>query len=360
MALATSSASPKAAESSKVLRLTQVDPRLQTAVRSAAVIGTGAFVGGARLTNSDLEQMVDTSDAWIRERTGILSRPIATSDQATSDLAYGAAVRALNSAGMNAADLDLIIIATVTPDMPFPSVGTIIQERLGAKRAVAFDIAAACAGFLFGLTTAWNLIGAGMYKNALVIGAETLSRITDYRDRTTCVLFGDGAGAVVLTGAPRGAGVVSSVLATDGSGVPFLHQPAGGSRRPASLETVSQRQHFIRMIGQEVYRNAVRGMVSTCTTALGQAGLTAADLDLVIPHQANIRIIQAVAERLGLTDDQLLVNIQETGNLSAASIPVALDQAVREGRLHDGDLILMTAFGAGWSYGAVVLRWGVA
>ncbi len=360
MALASTTAGAKPAESSKVLRLTQVDPRTQPGVRSAAVIGTGAFVGSGRLTNSDLEQMVDTSDAWIRERTGILSRPIATSEQATSDLAYGAAVRALSSAGMRAADLDLIIVATVTPDMPFPSVGTIVQERLGARRAVAFDLAAACAGFLFGLTTAWNLIGAGMYQNALVIGAETLSRITDYRDRTTCVLFGDGAGAVVLSAAPRGVGVVSSVLATDGSGVPFLQQPAGGSRRPASIETVTQRQHYIKMLGQEVFRNAVRGMVSTCTAALDKAGITSADLNLVIPHQANIRIIRAVADRLGISDDQLLVNIEETGNLSAASIPVALDQAVRAGQLHDGDLILMTAFGAGWSYGAVVLRWGAA
>ena len=360
MALAASTAGTKPADSSKILRLSQVEQRPQPAARSAAVIGTGAFVGSARLTNSDLEQMVDTSDTWIRERTGIVSRPIATAEQATSDLAYGAAVRALTSAKMDPADLDLIIVATVTPDMPFPSVGTILQERLGAKRAVAFDIAAACAGFLFGLTTAWNMITAGMYQNALVVGAETLSRVTDYQDRTTCVLFGDGAGAVVLTAAPHGMGVVSSVLATDGSGVPFLHQPAGGSRQPASLETVGQRQHFIKMIGQEVYRSAVRGMVSTCSAALEKAGLKAEDLAMVIPHQANLRIIEAVTGRLGVPSDRVLVNIQETGNLSAASIPVALDQAVREGQLHDGDLILMTAFGAGWSYGAVVLRWGVA
>jgi 3-oxoacyl-[acyl-carrier-protein] synthase-3 len=331
---------------------------VQTALRGAALTGTGSCLGEGRLTNAELEMMVDTSDAWIRERTGIVSRPIAGASQATSDLALGAARAALADAGLHASELDLIIVATVTPDMPFPSTACIVQEGLGARRAVAFDLAAACAGFLFGVTTARSLIGSGLYQNALIVGAETLSRITDYRDRGTCVLFGDGAGAVVLTAAPAGVGVVSAVLSTDGSGVPFLYQPAGGSRLPASVETVNARQHFLHMVGPEVFKCAVRGMVGTSLAALEAAGVTAADLALVIPHQANLRIIEAVTQRLGVPSDRVAVNIEERGNMSSASIPVALDEAARAGRVRDGDLILMTAFGAGWAYGSVVLRWG--
>ena len=321
------------------------------------IAGLGKSLGENILTNEDLERMVDTSDEWIRTRTGIGTRHIAARQTATSDLAFRAAQQALDSAGVAPSDLDLIIVATVTPDMTFPSVACLLQAGLGAGHAAAFDLSAACSGFLYGLDVGARFIQSGRYEHVLVVGAETLSRITDYTDRRTCVLFGDGAGAAVLEPAPPGKGLLASVLGADGNGKDLMYLPAGGSRRPASMETVQTGLHYIKMNGNEVFKYAVRIMGDVTTQALSGAGLGVADVDLFIPHQANYRIIDATARRLGLPPEKVFVNIERYGNMSAATIPIALREAAEEGRLRDGAIVVLAAFGGGLTWAASVWRW---
>ena len=324
---------------------------------SVGILGVGRYSPERRLTNRDLEQMVDTSDEWIVTRTGIRERRIAAPHEATSDLAYEAAVRALNAAGVAAEDVDLIIVATITPDMFFPSTACLVQDRLGARHAAAFDVSAACSGFIYALASASGMIATGLYRNALVIGAECLSRVTDYSDRNTCILFGDGAGAAVLGPVPEGRGFRSFVLGADGSGGELLNIPAGGSRTPPTADTVARHMHFMKMNGREVFKFAVRVIGTATEEALHKAGLTKEDIDLLVPHQANIRIIQSALERFGLPEEKCVVNVDRYGNMSAASIPVALAEAVEEGRVREGDRLVLVGFGGGLTWGASVLIW---
>lgn len=324
---------------------------------NVGIVGTGKYVPENILTNQQLEQMVDTSDEWIRTRTGIVERRMASEHEATSDLALGAAKEALANANVEPEQLDLIVVATITPDSAFPSTASILQDRLGAKRAAAFDLSAACSGFIYGLATASSMIASGLYENALVIGADCLTKITDYTDRNTCILFGDGAGAVVLGKVPEGRGFLSFELGSDGSGGDLLKLAAGGSRMPASKETVENRLHYISMNGRDVFKFAVRIMGSAAEEALAKAGLDKKDIDLLIPHQANIRIIQASLERLEVEPEKCVVNLDKYGNVSAASIPIALAEAVEEGRVREGDRIVMVGFGGGLTWGASVLVW---
>jgi 3-oxoacyl-[acyl-carrier-protein] synthase-3 len=321
------------------------------------VLGAGKYVPDRILTNKELETMVDTNDEWIVSRTGIKERRIAADDQATSDLCLEAAQIALKRAGITADQLDLIIVATVTPDMPFPSTACILQERMGAKKAAAFDLSAACSGFIYGLANASNFIATGIYQYALVIGADCLSRITDYTDRNTCILFGDGAGAVVIGAVPEGRGFRSFELGADGTGGPLLKQEGGGSRNPASPSSLESRLHYIYMAGAEVFKFAVRIMGNAADEALRMAGMDKKDIDLLIPHQANIRIIQSSLNKLDLTEDKCMINIDRYGNMSAASIPVALAEAAEQGRVKEGDKLVLVGFGGGLTWGASVLIW---
>ncbi|WP_027090923.1 beta-ketoacyl-ACP synthase III [Cohnella thermotolerans] len=321
------------------------------------ILGTGKYSPERRLTNQELETMVDTNDEWIVTRTGIRERRIAAPHEATSDLAYEASLKALAAAGITADQLDLIIVATVTPDMFCPSTACIVQEKLGAKNAAAFDLSAACSGFIYGLANASGFIATGTYRYVLVVGADTLSRITDYTDRNTCVLFGDGAGAVVLGRVPEGRGFRSFKLGSDGSGADLLCIPGGGSRLPATETTVAEGRHFLNMNGRDVFKFAVRIMGSAAEEALAMAGLSKEDIDLLIPHQANIRIIQSALERLNLPEDKCMINVDRYGNMSAASIPVALAEADEQGRLKEGDRLVMVGFGGGLTWGASVLVW---
>lgn len=326
-------------------------------MRSVGIIGTGKYVPERVLTNADLEKMVDTNDEWIVSRTGIRERHIAAPEQATSDLAYEAAVRALKSAGMTADQLELIIVATITPDTSFPSTACILQDKLGAKHAAAFDLSAACSGFVYSMATANGFIQTGMYKNALIIGADTLSRITDYTDRNTCVLFGDGAGAVIVGEVPEGRGFLSFDLGAEGAGGDLLKLAAGGSRLPASEATVEGKQHYIYMNGREVFKFAVRVMGTATEEVLRKAGKTKEDIDLFVPHQANIRIIQSAMQRLELPEERCVINVDKYANTSAASIPLALVEAAEEGRIKEGDTVLLVGFGGGLTWGASVLVW---
>lgn len=321
------------------------------------IIGTGKYVPERILTNQQLEQMVETNDEWIVTRTGIKERRMAAEAEATSDLAYEAAKKAIAAAGLTAEDLDLIIVATITPDMFFPSTACLLQDKLGATKAAAFDLSAACSGFIYGLATATNMIATGMYKHALVIGAETLSRITDYTDRNTCILFGDGAGAVVLGQVEEGRGFKSFELGADGSGGELLKVKGGGSRLPASAETLSEKQHYIYMAGNDVFKFAVRIMGSAAEDALAKAGMSKEDVDLLVPHQANIRIIQSALNRLNLAEEKAMINLDKYGNMSAASIPVALAEAVEQNRVKEGDCLVFVGFGGGLTWGASVLIW---
>lgn len=326
-------------------------------LRPVGIIGTGKYVPERILTNSDLEKIVETNDEWIVSRTGIRERHIAAPHEATSDLAYEAALKALESAGMKAEELDLIIVATVTPDSSFPSTACILQDKLGAKGAAAFDLSAACSGFVYSLATANGFIQTGMYNNALIIGADTLSRITDYTDRNTCVLFGDGAGAVIIGEVPEGRGFQSFDLGAEGSGGSLLKMEAGGSRLPASQQTIDDKKHFIYMNGREVFKFAVRVMGSATERVLTKAGLGKEDIDLFVPHQANIRIIQSAMQRLDLPEEKCVINVDRYANTSAASIPLALVEAAEEGRMKPGDTVLMVGFGGGLTWGASVLIW---
>lgn len=326
-------------------------------LRPVGILGTGKYVPERILTNSDLEQMVETNDEWIVSRTGIRERHIAAPHEATSDLAYEAALKALDAAGMTADQLDLIIVATITPDSAFPSTACILQDKLGAKKAAAFDLSAACSGFVYGLATATGFIQNGMYNNALIIGADTLSRITDYTDRNTCVLFGDGAGAAIIGEVPEGRGFQSFDLGAEGAGGDLLKLEAGGSRLPASAETLENKQHFIYMNGREVFKFAVRVMGSATEKVLTKAGFGKEDIDLFVPHQANVRIIQSAMQRLELPPEKCVVNVDKYANTSAASIPLALAEAAEQGRMKEGDKVLMVGFGGGLTWGATVLVW---
>jgi 3-oxoacyl-[acyl-carrier-protein] synthase-3 len=322
------------------------------------IVGTGAYAPEKVLTNVDLESMVETSDAWIRERTGIVERRIAAPEQASSDLATAAAERALENAGITADQIDLIIVATVTPDAPLPSCAAYVQAKLGARNAFAFDLVAACAGSLYGLSVADQFIQTGKVKHALVIGVELLSRIVDWSDRNTCVLFGDAAGAMVLAPGNEGErGVLSTHLYLDGQAAGILHIPGGGSRMPASAEVLEQKLNKVHMNGREVYRFAVRALQDSVRTALEANGLTAADVDHVVAHQANLRIIEAVLSRLDIPLERCHLNLDRYGNTSSASVPMTLDEANRAGSLKPGDVIAMMAIGAGMAWGSAIVRW---
>ena len=323
----------------------------------ARIISTGSYVPENVVTNNDLEQIVDTSDEWIIERTGIKERRIVNGTQSTSDLAYEAAHEALKRAGLKPGDIDLIIVATISGDMVFPSTACFLQQKLGAKKAAAFDLNAACSGFVYGLHLANSLIKSGAHDRILLVGAEVLSKFTDWRDRATCVLFGDGAGAVVLEGTKEEQGIYSTHIYSDGSLSDLISLPGGGSRNPCSKETILKRLHFMKMKGNETFKVAVRTLEELATTTIERNGLDASQLSLLIPHQANLRIIQATAKRLGLSEEKVFINIDKYGNTSAASIPIALDEAVREGRCRKGEYTLLEAFGGGLTWGSALLRW---
>ena len=321
------------------------------------IISTGSYLPEKVLTNYDLEKMVDTSDEWIIERTGIKERRIADDSQAASDLAYEASKIALERAGLKADDIDLIIVATVTGDMPFPSTACILQDKLGAVNAVGFDINATCSGFLYSLYIADSLIKSRMHKRVLIVGAEVLSRITDWEDRNTCVIFGDGAGAVIIEQTEEDRGILSTHINSDGRMWELLHVPGGGSRYPVSIDSIKNKLHYIKMKGNETFKVAVRTLEDLAIKTLDENKLDSSMLSLLIPHQANLRIIQATADRIGIPMDKVIVNIERYGNTSAASIPIALDEAVRTGRIKDGDYILLEAFGGGFTWASALIRW---
>jgi 3-oxoacyl-[acyl-carrier-protein] synthase III len=323
----------------------------------ARITGTGSYAPKKIITNQDLEKLVDTSDEWITERTGIKERRIAEKGQSTSDLAYEAAHKALKAAKLPAQELDLILVATTTPDMIMPNLGCMVQEKLGAKNAAAFDIYAACSGFIYGLSVANAFIKSETYRNILLIGAESLSRFVDWEDRTTCVLFGDGAGAVVLQRHAGKRGVLSTHLHSDGSLGNLLNIPAGGALHPATHDTVRKRMHFIKMKGNETFKTAVRALESAVQEALEYNKVKPEEIDFLVPHQANLRIIQAMAQRLNMSMEKVVVTVHKYGNTSAASIPMALDEAVRDGRIKENHLLLFEAFGGGLTWASALVRW---
>ena len=326
-------------------------------IKKAGIVGVGKYLPNNVLTNADLEKMVDTTNEWIVTRTGIKQRRIASDNEATSDMAVKAAKSALKNAGMTPQDIDLIIVATITPDMFFPSTACLVQHKLGARNVPAFDISVACSGFIYGLTIANQFVKGGLYKNALVIAAEKMSAITDWQDRSTCVLFGDGAGAAVLSEVEDG-GILGASLGADGSFGDLLQLPAGGSRMPASIQTVENKLHTIKMEGNVLFKHAVKIMAEAALGVTERLGLSADDISLIIPHQANIRILNAVAKKLGVDPaKKLYLNIEKYGNMSAASSAVALTEAVEEGRIKRGDIVLLDAFGGGLTWGALAFKW---
>jgi 3-oxoacyl-[acyl-carrier-protein] synthase-3 len=326
----------------------------------ARIASLSTYVPPRVLTNADLERMVETSDAWIVQRTGIKERHLVDPGVATSDLAKGAALAAIAGAGLTPADIEFIVVGTTTPDTIFPSTACVLQDKIGATRAWGFDLGAACSGFTYALTTAAQFVNTGVHRNALVIGADVMSSIIDYTDRATCVLFGDGAGAAVVTpAADDGFGIIDFAHEVDGSGGPALCMPAGGSRQPASHETVDRRLHYVHQDGQAVFKFAVRKTEEICRRVLERNGLTPGDVDLFVSHQANQRIISSAGERLGLPAEKVVINVERYGNTTAATIPLALDDACRQGRLRKGDLVILTSVGAGFTVGAVLLRWAI-
>jgi 3-oxoacyl-[acyl-carrier-protein] synthase III len=323
------------------------------------ISGTGSYLPEKVLTNADLEKMVDTNDQWIVERTGIRRRHIAAEGQTTSDLALIASRKALEAAGLDAKDLDAIIFSTVTADNLMPTAACHLQAKLGARTIMAFDLSAACSGFVYGITVADQFIRSGMYKHILVIGAEVLHNFVDYQDRETCILFGDGAGAMVISRAEPGeeSAILSSHLHVDGTLGELFVLPAGGSAMPFSQHVLDNRLHYVKMKGREIFKNAVRGMTQSCQEALEANKMTNKDVDWLIPHQANMRILESVAHYFKIPTEKVIVNLPETGNTSAATIPIAMDEAIRDGRIKRGQNILLTAFGAGLTYGSVMLRY---
>ena len=325
--------------------------------RSCSVTGVGSYVPERVVTNAELEKLVDTSDEWITSRTGIKERRIAAADQFTSDLAVKAAERAMKMAGVTASQLQLIIVATITPDMPFPSTACLVQQKLGARNVPAFDLEAACSGFIYGLEIGQQFIMSRTYDTVLVIGAEKISSIVDWTDRNTCVLFGDGAGAAILQHKENAHGLLTVVLGADGEKADLLSMPGGGSRCPATTDSVAAKLHFLRMTGKETFKNAVQAMCSAANEALRRCAIDITKIKCVIPHQANRRIIDAVSDRLGATPEQVFINLDKYGNTSAASVAIALDEAVASGKIQRGDLILLVVFGAGLTWGASVIEW---
>jgi 3-oxoacyl-[acyl-carrier-protein] synthase-3 len=326
----------------------------------AEILSLATYVPPKLLTNADLEKLVETSNDWIMQRTGIRERHIVDAGTATSDLAKEAAIGAIQKAGLDPTDIDLIIVGTVTPDMLFPSTACLVQDKIGARRAWGFDLSAACSAFTYSLTVGSQMIAAGAARYVLVIGADVMSSIIDYTDRATCVLFGDGAGAVVLGPArEEGVGILDFECEVDGSGGPALCMPAGGSRQPASHATVDQRLHYVKQDGQQVFKFAVRKTGDVCERLLSRNKLTAADIDLFVSHQANRRIIMSAAERLGLPEEKVIINIERFGNTTAATIPLALNDAVLSGKLRKGHRILVASVGAGFTVGALLVRWGI-
>lgn len=339
-----------------IARLTQ-DTSPKAAGRGVAIIGTGSYVPEKIVTNDELAQLVDTSDEWITTRTGIRERRMAAAGQATSDLALKAAQRALQKAGVAADEIDLIIVATITPDMPFPSTACFVQKKLNAARAFCFDIQAACSGFIYALEIARQFVVNGTLNTALVIGSEKISSIADWQDRSTCVLFGDGAGAAVVKTRAGSRGIFATALSSDGKLAHLLNLPGGGSLYPASQQTVKDRLHYLKMAGKEVFKYAVNAMVDAAQQVLKKAAISIDEVSLIIPHQANMRIIQAIGERLGAPTNKYFVNLDRYGNMSAASIPVALDEAVHQGLVKRHDVIMLVAFGGGFTWGATLLEW---
>ncbi len=325
--------------------------------RTCSITAVGSYVPERVLTNAELEKMVETSDEWITTRTGIKERRIAAKDEFTSDLGAKAALKAMERAGVTPEQIDLIIVATITPDMPFPSTACLVQRKIGAYRAAAFDIEAACSGFIYGLEIGQQFIMSRTYDTVLVIGAEKLSSIVDWTDRNTCVLFGDGAGAAILQNRPNSHGLLAVCMGADGNKADLLSMPAGGSQCPATAESVAARLHFLRMDGKETFKNAVNAMLTAAQEVLRRCELDISRIACVIPHQANRRIIEAVSERLGTQPDQVFINLQKYGNTSAASVAIALDEVVQSGRIQRGDLILLVVFGAGLTWGAAVIEW---
>lgn len=327
-----------------------------TPVLRAAIAGTGSYLPARVLSNADLEKLVDTSNEWIVERTGILERRIVSEHETTSTMAIEAGRRACQNAGFDPAELDLIMVASASPDYLLPATACLVQEALGAKRAGAFDLQAACSGFLYAASLASGMIVSGQQRNVLVIGAETLTRMIDYQDRSTCILFGDGAGAAVLRPNVEGAGLLYSKLGADGGQAQMIQVPAGGTKLPASAETVARRQHYIQIEGRKVFRFATTVFIDLVEDAMQSCRLTKEDVTLIVPHQVNERIIEAAMKKLDLPPEKFFVNIQKYGNTSAASVPIALDEARREGRLKRGDVAILLAFGAGLTWGSAVVR----
>lgn len=325
--------------------------------RRVAIVGTGSYVPERVLTNFDLEKMVDTTDEWIFTRSGIRERRIARPDEASSDMGAIAARRALEAAGTAPEEVDMIVVATITPDMLFPNTACFVQNLIRARNAFCFDLEAACCGFLYSMEVAEQFISSGAVRTALVIAADKLSAVTDWTDRSTCVLFGDGAGAAVLRAVEDGSGIINTVMGSDGSLTGLLQLPGGGSRTPASPESVERKLHCMKMEGREVFKHAVKAMSDAAQEVLKRAGLTVDDVDCLIPHQANTRIIQAIGERLGIPIGKTFMNLEKYGNMSGASIPVALDEAVRGGRVRKGDIVLLVAFGGGFTWSASLLHW---
>ncbi len=338
---------------------TRTQPRQRPAQlkRTVSIIGTGSYVPEKVLTNHDLEKMVDTSDDWIKTRTGICERRIAAEGEHTSDLAAKAAINAMENAGISADEIDLILVATVTPDMFFPSTACFVQQKIGAKRAACFDLSAACSGFLYAVEVAQQFITSHTYNTILVIGAEKLSCIVDWTDRNTCVLFGDGAGAAILRHRGGSHGVIATHMGSDGSYSDILYIPGGGCRFPLSPGNIDQRLNAIKMNGKETYKQAVNAMLTAANAALEAAGLTIKDIACIIPHQANMRIIEAIADRMKVPLEKFMVNLDRFGNTSAAAVAIALDEANRTGRMKEGDYILMVVFGGGLTWASSVVQW---
>ncbi|MBI3414555.1 MAG: ketoacyl-ACP synthase III [Verrucomicrobia bacterium] len=325
--------------------------------RTCSITGVGSYLPKRILTNAELEQMVNTSDEWIVSRTGIRERRIAGKHEHNSHMAAEAATRAMAHAGVTSAQIDLIIVATITPDMPFPATACLVQQIIGADQAAAFDLEAACSGFIYAMEIGQQFIMSRTCDTVLVIGSEKLSSIIDWTDRNTCVLFGDGAGAVVLQNRPASHGLLTAIMGADGSKAGLLSMPGGGSMHPATVESVSARLHHLRMDGKEVFKAAVTAMITAAREALGRCEIEASQLACIIPHQANRRIIDAVGTRLGIPEEKFFVNLEKYGNTSAASVAIALDEAVRSGRIKRGDLVMMLVFGAGLTWGAAIIEW---